>query len=77
VIVANWYFDRREESLAWFASRGHRQICAAYYDKMPERARDWLESARKTKGVIGIMYTSWYDRYEDLETHARFVNEFR
>ncbi len=77
VIVANWYFDRREESLAWFAARGHRQICAAYYDKMPERAREWLESARKVPGVIGIMYTSWYDRYDDLEAHARFVDEFR
>jgi hypothetical protein len=77
VIVANWYFDRREESLAWFAARGHRQICAAYYDRMPERARDWLAAARKVPGVTGIMYTSWYDRWNDLEAHARFVDEFR
>jgi len=77
VIVANWYFDRRDESLPWFAARGHRQICAAYYDKMPERARDWLESARKVRGVIGIMYTTWFDNWDDLEAHAKFVDEFR
>jgi hypothetical protein len=77
VIVATWFFDRRDESLAWFSSRGHRTLLAAYYDKSPERARDWLESARRSKGTIGIMYTSWYDRYEDLETHARHVDAFR
>jgi hypothetical protein len=70
VIIANWYFDRREESLAWFAGRGHRTLIAGYYDQKPERARDWLESGRRAGGVVGIMYTSWYDRYEDLETFA-------
>jgi hypothetical protein len=44
---------------------------------MPERARDWLAAARKVPGVTGIMYTSWYDRWDDLEAHARFVDEFR
>lgn len=74
VIVADWYFDRREESLRWFASRGHRTLLAAYYDKMPERARDWIETARRTGGAVGIMYTSWFDKYEDLETFARHVD---
>jgi hypothetical protein len=77
VIVATWFFDRRDESLEWFSSRGHRTLLAAYYDKLPERARDWLESARRSRGTIGIMYTSWYDRYEDLETHARHVDAYR
>lgn len=70
VIIATWFFDRRDESLAWFSSRGHRTLIAGYYDQKPERARDWLESAGRSKGTIGIMYTSWYDRYEDLETFA-------
>ncbi len=77
VIVATWFFDRRDESLAWFSSRGHRTLLAAYYDKLPERATEWLESARRSRGTIGIMYTSWYDRYEDLEIHARHVDQFR
>ncbi len=77
VIVATWFFDRRDESLAWFSSRGHRTLIAGYYDQKPERARDWLESARRSKGTIGIMYTSWYDRYDDLETFAGHVEPYR
>ena len=49
---------------------GHRTLIAGYYDLKPERARDWIEAARKSKGTIGIMYTSWYDKFEDLETFA-------
>jgi hypothetical protein len=77
VIVATWFFDKREESLRWFSSRGHRTLIAGYYDQKPERARDWLGAARQVKGTVGIMYTSWYDRYEDLEKFAGFVNDFR
>ena len=77
VIIANWYFERREENMKWFSGRGYRQLIAGYYDKLPGRARDWLDTAGRTKGVIGIMYTSWYDKYEDLETWARIVNEHR
>jgi len=75
VVVATWFFDKRDESLAWFSSRGHETLIAGYYDQKPERARDWLEAAKKSKGTIGIMYTSWYDRYEDLEKFAGYVNE--
>jgi hypothetical protein len=70
VIVATWFFDRREESLEWFSRRGHRTLIAGYYDQKPERARDWIKSASRVRGTIGIMYTSWYDRYEDLENFA-------
>jgi hypothetical protein len=77
VIVATWFFDKRDESLAWFASRGHRTLIAGYYDQKPERASEWLDAAHRSKGTIGIMYTSWYDKYEDLETFARWVNDSR
>lgn len=74
VIVATWFYDKRDESLAWFSSRGHETLIAGYYDQKPERARDWIQSAGKVKGTIGIMYTSWYDRYDDLESFAEYVN---
>jgi len=77
VIVATWFFDKRAESLEWFSSRGHRTLIAGYYDQKPERARDWLEAASKAKGTLGIMYTSWYDKYEDLEKFAGYVNHYR
>jgi hypothetical protein len=77
VIVATWFFDRRDESLEWFSGRGNRTLIAGYYDQKPERAVDWLESAAKVRGTIGIMYTSWYDNYQDLEAFARHVDSRR
>ena len=77
VIVATWFYDKRAESLDWFASRGHRTLIAGYYDQKPERARDWLDAAAQSRGTIGIMYTSWQDKYEDLEKFAGYVNDYR
>jgi hypothetical protein len=73
VIIVPWYFEKRVESLKWFAGRGHRQVIAGYYDAAPERVRDWLEAARPYAGVEGVMYTTWQRRYEDLERFAAFV----
>ncbi|MBI3856569.1 MAG: hypothetical protein HY293_12850 [Planctomycetes bacterium] len=76
VIVATWFYDKRGESLEWFSSRGHRTLIAGYYDQKPERAKDWIDAAKNVRGTTGIMYTSWYDKYEDLEKFAGFVNDF-
>src|SRR5262249_26929342 len=35
VVVVNWNFGEREESLRFFAGRGHRQVIAGYYDADP------------------------------------------
>lgn len=75
VTIVNWNFDKRDESLAFFAGRGHRQIIAGYYDAPPERVRPWLDSAAQVKGVAGVMYTTWQDNYSDLETFAKLVRE--
>jgi hypothetical protein len=67
--IANWNFGHRDESLAFFAGRGHRQILAAYYDASDPKAEldSWLKSAAKVKGVDGVMYTTWQHKYTDLE----------
>ncbi len=75
VIVVPWYFEKRAESLAWFAGRGHRQLIAAYYDAAPERVRDWLAAARPHAGIEGVMYTTWQQRYADLERFATLVRD--
>ena len=78
VIVALWYFEKREESMKWFAGRGHRMIMAGYYDGDPEpNARGWLEAARKHPGVLGIMYTTWQNKYGDLERFSELVRKHR
>lgn len=71
VVIVNWNFDRRDDSLKFFASRGHRQVIAGYYDAPPERVKQWLDAASKVKGVTGVMYTTWKNNYADLETFAK------
>lgn len=76
VIIVPWYFEKREASLRWFGGRGHRQVIAGYYDHAPEEIRQWLEAARGTEGVAGVMYTTWQQRYGDLEKFAALTQGF-
>ena len=69
-VVVNWNFGHRDRSLAFFADRGNRQVIAGYYDGDVNTIGDWLASADKVKGVVGIMYTTWSRRYDDLERFA-------
>ncbi|MBN1419678.1 MAG: hypothetical protein JXP34_12945 [Planctomycetes bacterium] len=75
VVIVNWNFGHRDESLRFFAGRGHRQVIAGYYDGDPEEARKWIASARGVDGIAGIMYTTWRDQYDDLEAFARICRE--
>jgi hypothetical protein len=76
VIIMNWNFDKRSESLKFFADRGHQQILAGYYDAGPGQIGQWLEAARGIRGVIGVMYTTWQGNYSDLEAFGRIVDGF-
>jgi len=73
--IAQWNFGQREQSLKWFADRGHTQVIAGYYDSQPEQIRTWLEAARKTGGVSGVMFTTWRNNYTDLERFAELLRE--
>ena len=73
VVIANWNAGHRDDSLAFFAGRGHRQIIAAYYDSPDWRARlaDWLAAAARVRRVEGVIYTTWRSNYRDLEAFAQ------
>jgi hypothetical protein len=76
VVIVNWNFRDRGKSLPWFARRGHKQILAGYYDSSRFYTPQWLEDARKVgaeDSVIGVMYTTWIDNYDDLEGFAEAV----
>jgi hypothetical protein len=76
VIILPWYFEKRSESLKFFADRGHKQVIAGYYDHRPEQVKDWLATARATPdSVVGVMYTTWENKYDDLELFSRSVDE--
>ena len=76
VIIMNWNFGKRAESLKFFSERGHSQILAGYYDAGPEQIGKWLEATRGVKGVIGVMYTTWQRKFNDLEAFAKVVDAF-
>jgi hypothetical protein len=71
--IANWNFGHRDESLKFFADRGHRQLIAGYYDNPLDDLTKWLDSAVKSGGVDAVMYTTWQDNYNDIERFAEIV----
>ena len=75
VVIVNWNHGKRDESLKWFADRGHRQVIAGYYDGPPQNVRSWIDSARKVPNVYGMIYTTWRSNYSDLESFAAFLNK--
>jgi hypothetical protein len=73
VRIGAWYFEKRDQSLPFFAARGHMMFIAGYYDDsahLKENVDAWLKAAAKVKGVEGIMYTTWRNNYSDLEKFA-------
>ncbi|HEY3413746.1 MAG TPA: carbohydrate binding domain-containing protein [Armatimonadota bacterium] len=67
----NWNFDARAKNAAWINKRGNKQILAGYYDGKPESIKTWLNDIRGVSGVDGVMYTTWQNRYDDLEAFAK------
>jgi hypothetical protein len=74
VIVVPWYFEKRRQSLRFFAERGNRQVIAGYYDHDPKQILQWLDAARDVKGVMGVIYTTWQSDYSDLEEFGRLIS---
>jgi hypothetical protein len=77
VVIMNWNFGKRDQSLKFFADRGNPQVLAAYYDVKPEdlatKTMAWLESGSKVQGVVGVMYTTWKQDYSQIEKFAEIV----
>ena len=71
VVIVNWNFGKRDESLKFFADRGHKQLIAGYYDGPMSDAKSWAASAAKVQGVIGYMYTTWRGDYSQMEAYAK------
>jgi hypothetical protein len=73
IIVANWNYDQRAASLQFFAGLGNRQLIAGFYDSDPKLVINWLNAARPYTGICGVMYTTWQDDYNDLETFEQLL----
>lgn len=71
VTVVNWNGEHAEGSLRFFADRGHEQVWAGYYDGAADAIRGLLPALDRTPAVTAIMYTTWQERWDDLEAFAR------
>jgi len=67
LMVVCWYYEKRNESLSFFAGQGFRTLAGAYYDgDTLENPRGWLDVLDRTPKAVGIMYTTWRNKYDLL-----------
>ena len=70
-----WYFERREASLKHFSSLGFKTMAGSYYDADNlDNPKAWLESLDATPGAVGILYTTWLDKYELLAPFGELIS---
>jgi len=75
LVIVCWYYRKRDASLKFFSDLGFRTLAGAYYDgDTLENPRGWLESLDKTPGALGIMYTTWQNKYDLLAPFADLVS---
>ncbi len=72
VIIANWNAGKARASLDFFARRGHPQILAGYYDG-DDNFATWDAASKGVPGVMGFMYTTWQNRYDDMERYGKIL----
>jgi hypothetical protein len=76
LVIACWYFEKRDLSLDFFSKLGYRTLAGAYYDANDlANPKAWLESLNRTPGAIGIMYTTWENKYELLSAFGDLISK--
>jgi len=73
--IVCWYYQKRSESLKHFSALGFKTLAGAYYDgDTLENPKGWLEALDRTPGAMGIMYTTWQNKYELLGAFGDLVS---
>jgi hypothetical protein len=76
VVMACWYYEKRDLSLGFFSKLGFHTLAGAYYDADNlDNPKGWLESLDRTPGAQGIMYTTWENKYELLPAFGDLVSK--
>lgn len=77
LVIACWYGSKAETSLAFFDGLGFRTLAAAYYDADDlEGSKRWLAALAKTPKSVGIMYTTWRNKYDLLAGFGDLVGSY-
>ena len=64
LVIACWYFSKREESMRFFTKLGFETFAGAYYDgDTLDNVEGWLDTIGHTPKCRGIMYTTWRNKY--------------
>jgi len=67
LIMCCWHFKIRDESMKFFSDLGFETLAGAYYDADDlENIKGWIETCNHTPKCLGIMYTSWRNKYKLL-----------
>jgi len=73
VIIGAWNFIAREQSLKYFASRGHKQMVIALLDRGMSETHEWSKAAAGVPNICGAAYITWRDDYSNLESFAEVM----
>ena len=76
LVIACWYYEKRDLSLDFFSKFGYKTLGAGYYDADDlENPKGWMESLDRTQGATGIMYTTWENKYQLLPAFGDLVSK--
>lgn len=75
LVIVCWYYEKRNLSLPFFSKRGYQTLAGAYYDADNlDNPKGWLQSLDHTRGAVGIMYTTWRNKYKLLPAFGDLVS---
>ena len=64
LVIACWYFKKRDASMPFFSGLGFETLAGAYYDgDTLDNPKGWIETVSRTPKCRGIMYTTWRNKY--------------
>jgi hypothetical protein len=76
LVIVCWYYEKRKESLEFFSSHGFKTLAGAYYDgDTLENPQGWLDVLDRTPNAVGIMYTTWQNKYALLGPFGELLND--
>ena len=76
LVIACWDYEIRDKSLNFFSKLGYKTLGAAYYDADDlENPKGWIASLDRTPNVVGIMYTTWENKYQLLPAFGDLVSK--
>lgn len=74
LVIAVWGGEPRPKSLEFFSQEGFKTLIGCYYDADNlDDVKGWLDLAKKTPAVRGLMYTPWLKKYELLHEFGQLL----